>query len=166
MKNKYLIAVMIALLAWFIALSVVSAQDELTLEDLAEGLNVAMQSIGLLAERVTALEGKLMPVTTENGVCIQHSAGQLQRETATKFFDKYEENVGSLIHLRGVHYDTENGLTIFYFNEGFSNRTVTETWRSCEFIGSSDWRMGRRIERRAGQPPVRLRASTTSHKSG
>ena len=108
------------------------AQDELTLESLAE-------TVTALTERVAAVEAKLEPVTTADGVCIQYSNGQLQRETVTKYLDAFEENVGSLVSLKAVHHDGENGLTIYHFEEAFTDRSVTETWRACEFLDVGEW---------------------------
>ena len=130
MKHIVRITIVVALFALLPA--ALLAQDELTLEGLAE-------QITALTDRVTAVEAKLEPLTTDGGVCVQYAKGQLQRETITKYLDAFEENVGSLVSLKAVHHDTENGITIYHFDEGFTDRSVTETWRGCEFLDVGEW---------------------------
>lgn len=109
------------------------AQDELTLEGLAE-------QVAALVERVEAVEAKLAPITTEDGVCVQYANGQVQRETVTKYFDAYEENLEtSRLRLVAIQFGTETGLTVYHFEEVFADRSVTETWRGCEFLDVGEW---------------------------
>ena len=143
MKNKYLIAIMIALLAWFITLSVVSAQDELTLEDLAEGLNAALQSIGLLAERVTTIEKRFEgpgAIVLEENRCVLGLDDHLQDSTVIKFKDQYDEWLDvDDVSVVAVQYSLELDHVSIIYEEWYSDRFVIEEWSKCEFIGSSDW---------------------------
>ena len=122
--------VVVVLLALFVP-GVLAAQGELTLEGLAE-------QVAGLAEKIAIVEAKLEPVTTADGVCIQYSYGQLQRETITKYFDSFDENIGSAT-LEAVHYDVERGLTTYHFRDGYPVRRVTETWRGCHFLDMGEW---------------------------
>ena len=110
------------------------AQDgEFTLAGLAEQLTA-------LVTRVGAIEAQLAPLTTADGVCIQYTSGQIQRETATKYLDAFGENlIATNLTLRAIRHDTEAGVSTYHFEQYFKKQTVTETWRGCEFVGTSDW---------------------------
>lgn len=131
----YIAATFLAIIVTVLLTSaaIVWAQDEeLTLAGLAEKLTA-------LVERVTVIEERLEPVTTTDGVCVQYSHNQLQRETITKYLDAFEEDVGSLVTLKSVRYNTESGLTSYHFEEAFTDRSVTETWYGCEFVDTGKW---------------------------
>ncbi len=132
MKRFTRIAIAVALFALLPA-ALWAQDEELTLAGLAEQL-------AALTDRVTAVEAKLEPITTDGGVCVQYAKGQLQRETVTKYLDAFDENIeSSHISLDAVHYDIEEGLTIYHFSQLFADRTVTETWRGCEFLDVGEW---------------------------
>ena len=132
MKRIIRITIVVALLALLPA-ALLAQDEELTLAGLAEQLTA-------LVDRVAAIEAKLEPVTNDDGVCIQYASGQIQRETVTKYFDTFDENLNaSNTTLRAIRYDTEAGLTIYYLEEYFADRTVTETWRGCEFLDVGEW---------------------------
>ena len=132
MKHIVRITIVVALFALLPA-ALWAQDEELTLAGLAEQL-------AALTDRVTAVEAKLEPLTTDGGVCVQYADGQLQRETVTKYLDTFDENIeSSHISLDAVHYNTEEGLTIYHFSQLFADRTVTETWRGCEFLDVGEW---------------------------
>ncbi len=133
--KRYMAATFLATIVTVLLTSaaVVWAQDEeLTLAGVAEQLNA-------LVDRVTTIEERLEPVTTTDGVCVQYSHNQLQRETITKYLNAFEEDVGSLVTLKSVRYSTDSGLTTYHFEEAFTDRSVTETWNGCEFVDTGEW---------------------------
>ena len=127
------ILILVAILLATIAGAAVAQDEDLTLAGLAEQLTA-------LVTRVDAIEAQIAPLTTADGVCIQYTSGQIQRETATKYFDAFDENLkAGNVTLRAIRYDTEAGISIYHFEQYFEHQAVTETWRGCEFVGSSDW---------------------------
>lgn len=147
MKRTHAILLSVAL-ASLVFVSAAYAQEEgLTLEGLDEGLDVAMQSIGQLAEQVTALvarvdavEEAIAPPTISSGTCVLHlSSSPLQRETLTKYIDQFDTEPENLMTLKGIYYNEELNLTMLRFEEAWKDRTVAEWWNNCEYKGSTDW---------------------------
>lgn len=131
--KRIILNVALVVLLFSIAPAVLFAQDELTLESLAE-------AVGELYERVAMIEEKIAPVTANDGSCVQYATRLLQRETVTNYLDTFGENLDpNRMNLQAIRYDAENGLTIYYFNELFDKRSVTETWRGCEFLDVGEW---------------------------
>ena len=127
------ILILVAILLATLAGAAIAQDEEITLAGLAE-------QVAALVGRVDAIEAQLAPLTTADGVCIQYTSGQIQRETTTKYFDAFDENLNATkVTLRAIRYDTEAGVSIYYFEQYFDDQTVTESWRGCEFVGSSDW---------------------------
>ena len=128
------VAVILLAIAVVVPAAIALGQDEeLTLSGLAE-------QVTALVGRVDAIEAQLAPLTTADGICIQYTSGQIQRETTTKYFDAFDENlIASNVTLRAIRHDTEAGVSIYHFEQYFKKQTVTEAWRGCEFVGSSDW---------------------------
>lgn len=129
----FVATIMIVLLT---SAAVVWAQDEeLTLAGLAEQLNA-------LVARVTAVEERLDPVTTEDGVCILLKDDfDISPETATKFLDTFDA-LPDDPRLIGAEYNSETGRIGFFYRESSDFRNmkfVTEYWEGCQFVGSSDW---------------------------
>ena len=129
----FVTTIMIVLLMWA---AVVWAQDEeLTLAGLAEHLNS-------LVERVTAIEERLEPVITEDGICILLTDDfDIDPETATKFLDTFDA-LPDDPRLIGAEYNSETGRIGFLYRESSDFRNmkfVTEYWEGCQFAGSSDW---------------------------
>ena len=142
--KRYLI--IIAVLALLMP-GVLLAQDDLTLQGLAEVIADVVEEVADLAEqltalasRVTAIEESLTPAVTGDGVCVQYSRQQLQRETITAYLDAFDEDIeNSRISLQSVRYDTESGLTSYHFKIVFDDRFVVENWDGCDFAGHSEW---------------------------
>jgi len=141
--RRYIAATFVTIIVTVLLTSaaVVWAQDdEVTLAGLAEQVTGLAGQVTALVDRVTALEERLAPAMTETGVCVQYADGQIQRETVTAYLATFEEDVdSSLISLEAVHYDSESGLTTYNFEELFADRSVTETWNGCEFVGVGEW---------------------------
>ena len=136
--ERYIAATFVAtiMIVLLMSAAVVWAQDEeLTLAGLAEHLNS-------LVERVTAIEERLEPVTTEDGVCILLKDDfDINPETATKFLDTFDA-LPEDPRLIGAEYNSETGRIGFLYRESsdFSNlKFVIEYWEGCQFAGSSDW---------------------------
>lgn len=108
------------------------AQEELTLEGLADQL-------AALVTRIEAIESKLTPPVTSEDTCVLYShSSPLQRETITKYIDAFEEEPG-LVVLRSIYRDNESGRITAQFSERLSPPSVTEIGDGCEFVGASDW---------------------------
>lgn len=133
MSRRLVIAVLIVTLI-FISVTQVSAQAELTLESLAEQL-------ASLVERVEALESfweskGSMPI--DDDACVV-ATGELQRETALKFYDQYERFPEN-IQIQYVAVAPKLDMVSVTYSEGWDEgRYSRERWIDCEFLESIDW---------------------------
>ena len=133
MRKRLLLLALVAILV-FLSVSQVLAQSELTLEGLAE-------QVTSLVQRVEALESFWESKGSrplDNGACVI-AAGELQRETALKFYDQYEkfpENV----EIQYVVVAPEENMVSVTYSEGWDEgRYSRERWIDCEFLESIDW---------------------------
>lgn len=122
------------------------AQDEITLEGLAEQLAEVVEQVADLAERVATIE----EIWTGPGsreltdvACIIGENTILQDESVLKYKDQYEEWVNvEEVTIKGVVYNKETGYIVITYADtpwGFDDKRVAESWDGCEFVISSDW---------------------------
>jgi len=121
------------------------AQDELTLEGLAENL-ASMEDRLAGLEAIFANPWSPDVVYTDDGVC--HSplhfttssilGGEVRQETADAYRATYGASIApSDVYLRGISFEVEGDHV--YLKYGKGNRVVVEKWAHCEFLGHSDW---------------------------
>lgn len=133
MQRKLIVSVLVVGLVVF-SVSQVFAQSELTLEGLAEQLTSLVQRIETL-ESIWDGPGS---IALDDGGCVI-ATGALQRETAIKFYDKFEE-FPEYISINRVAIEPEENKVLVLYTEGFGDdRWVYEMWEGCEFAGSSEW---------------------------
>ena len=141
--KRYLI--IIAVLTLLVP-GVLLAQDELTLEDLAEQVAEVVEQVADLAERVATIEEIWTgPGSRElNDVaCIIGENTVLQDESVLKYKDQYEQWVNvEEVTIKAVVYNKETGYIVITYADtpwGFDDKLVGERWDGCEFVESSDW---------------------------
>ena len=133
----------IVVLALFVPAGVVLAQDELTLESLAEQVAGVVEQVADLAERVAAIEDiwtGLGPIILEDGNCVIGLNDTLQDETVIKFKDTYDEwlDVEDVSIVQVMYLPGTGNIAVIY-EEFWDDRYVIESWNSCEFLGSTAW---------------------------
>ena len=138
--KKYLI--IIAVLALLVP-GALLAQDELTLEGLAETVADVVEQVANLTERVTTIEEIWTgpgPIVLEDGDCVIGLNESLQDETVIKFKDTYDEWLDlDSVDVVQVMYLPETGNIAVVYEEYWDDKYVIESWNGCEFLGSSDW---------------------------
>lgn len=133
MYRKMIVFVLAVVLVVF-SVSQVFAQTELTLEGIAEQLTSLVQRVEAL-ESIWDGPGS---ISLDDGGCLI-ATGDLQRETAIKFYDTFEE-FPEYVSIYRVAIQPEEGKVMVLYTEGFGDdRWVYEMWEGCEFVGSSDW---------------------------
>ena len=146
-RLKYLFILSIVAILAFMPLAL-QAQDDLTLENLAEQL-------AALLDRVTALESEI--VLTGDGLCVIGNRETIQAQTATKYLEEFDELPGNAKNIRiegvtyepgvdivGIRYREELSLDPFSMARTMDSmqdepRRVIEYWEGCQYAGSSDW---------------------------
>jgi len=141
--------VMAALLAVLVP-GALWAQEELTLESLAEGL------AGLVT-RVEAIEGLFANpwspeiVYTDDGICqsplhaeVDNMFGRIPMEETIhqKTADAYRAQFGTSVdparaRLMSLRFSVDSSEV--YIAYELSDKYVVETWAHCEFLGHSEW---------------------------
>ncbi len=138
MKRLLIIAVLALLVP-----GALLAQDELTLESLAEQVAEIVGQVADLAERVATIEDIWTgpgPIVLEDGDCVIGFNESLQDETVIKFKDTYDEWLDvDDVNIVQVMYLPKSGNIAVVHEEFWDDRYVIESWNGCEFIGSSDW---------------------------
>ena len=132
MRKRLLTLAFVSILVAF-SVSQVFAQGELTLEGLAEQVTSLVQRIEVL-ESLWDGPGSL---ALDDGGCII-ATGELQRETAIKYYDQFEEFPGS-IKINTVAIQPEENKVAILYSDVWENEWAWEYWDDCEFAGSSDW---------------------------
>ena len=133
MRKRLLVLSFVAMLVTF-SVSQVFAQSELTLEGLAE-------QVTSLVQRVEALESFWESKGSrplDDGACVI-AEGELQRETAFKFYDQYEKFPENVTIKYVVVVPKENMVTVTYTEGWDEGRYSRERWIDCEFLESLDW---------------------------
>ena len=143
MKRKLMIIAVLALLMPGVLL----AQDEITLEGLAEQVGKVVEHVADLAERVAALEqmwtGPGAMEIADGVACVIGENTELQDETVLR----YKEQFGDWPDLEevvmwAVVYNKETGYTVINFTSnrwGLDEKRVAERWDGCEFVESPEW---------------------------
>lgn len=130
MKRNLIIVAVLAL----IVPGVLLAQDELTLEGLAE-------TVAGLVERIEAVESILSGpgAIAVDGGCQIAGDGGAQNETVVKWQELRGEwpNVDQM-RVSSVTLN-EDGTTLVVYQESFTNEYIEELWNACEFSGTGDW---------------------------
>lgn len=143
--KRFVIAVLIPVV---LTAGFASAQEAgVTLESLAEQLTD-------LTQRVERLEGiwRSEGAPKTNGTCAiarpkddetMKGWAILQRESALKYFDKYEETLPSHPHVISVKFNPDmNRISVTYISNlrGYGDRKIiTEVWNGCDFAGATEW---------------------------
>lgn len=143
MKRTLIIIAVLALLVPGALL----AQDELTLEGLAETVAGLTETVTGLVERIEAVEelfdGPGAIPFDDDIACITAQNGILQDETVLKYKAQYDEwpDLDEVI-IVAVVYNNEFDYTVVNYSSsrwGLDEKRVVERWDKCEFAGSGDW---------------------------
>lgn len=147
--------VIIAVLALLVP-GALLAQDELTLEGLAERFTGLVERVDAVGERVAALTvrgetvesmwegpGAVMLDDERCMIGARPNTRDLQDETVLKYKGTYDEwpEMGEF-HVAEIIWMADLERTGVVYRERFKNRSAMEIWEGCEFIGSSDWWIG------------------------
>ena len=142
MKNKLVIVSLLVMVALCAAVPVL-AQDELTLESLAEQLQALTDKVTALTERVDSIEALWDNSETAillDGSCIVGSRGGVQDSTVLSYkktFDEWPET--DKFRVAGVSYNPETGVIGIQYTEIYESQTIIEFWQGCEFVEGTDW---------------------------
>lgn len=155
MKRIFIVAALVALL---VPVAVV-AQEELTLESLAELFEELVaraddfdERLGAVEVQVKDLEDALVqeePVPMTDDGCQIHLNPRvadarglkgIRDEAVLKYKEQFDEwlDIGIELELYSVVYDEESGHTLVTYDV-CCWRFLTETWKGCAFVESSDW---------------------------
>lgn len=134
----------IVLLALFVPAGALLAQDELTLESLAETVATLTETVTGLSGRVEAIEAIWSgpgSIELDGSLCEIGARRALQDATVLKYKDKWDEWPSmDEIFVIGVRYSSESGHMFIVYESGFfDDRFVIEEWNGCEFVGPGDW---------------------------
>lgn len=139
--------IIIALLAALIP-SVLLAQDEITLESLAESFTDLAETVESLVTRVNDLEaiydGPGAEETGDGGCAIAYaSIGDdplIQDSTVLAYKEAFDEWLSTdEVSILGVKQLPDSGQTVVVYTHLWTDRTVAETWEGCDFVGASEW---------------------------
>ena len=129
MKRKSVLVTVILALLLLIA-GPVLAQEEVTLEGLAEQL-------AALVDRVGAIEEKIgFPDTRDECWIAFHD--KISRESLTAYFETFDSDHPPPMRIVSV---ARNGdrVTVKFITAFNKSRYVEEYFDGCEFVGHSDW---------------------------
>lgn len=131
MKRTIIIVVLLALLIP----GVLAAQDEITLESLAE-------TVTALTERVDTLESVLIgpgAIELADGACQIAGDGGIQNETVIEWQTQRGEwpNVDQM-RVASVVLNEDGTMTVAYVFS-FTQEHIEEIWQDCEFVSTGDW---------------------------
>ena len=138
MKTVKLMVVSLVCLAalWFVVPGLLMAQEELSLDVLAE-------QVQTLTERMDALESLWIesePSVRSTGECIVGSEGGMHDSTVMKYRNEFEEWPDvDYIKIKGVSYNPDTGDIAIQYEESIGDDFIIELWRDCEFLESTDW---------------------------
>ncbi len=140
-RAKYAVGVVIAVLSLSLP-NLLLAQDDLTLESLAEQLAALTARV----ERVEALFVGPGARDVDETTCQIGKRRLVQDETVIRYKEQFDEWIDpSDVWWSEIRYSRESGrITIIYADDipgGYPSdeKYVSEEWDGCEFIGSSDW---------------------------
>ncbi|MCY3903530.1 MAG: hypothetical protein OXF76_10245 [Caldilineaceae bacterium] len=133
---KYLLLLLAA--ALLLSPLALQAQGEITLESLAE-------KVTSLATRIHALERALTPDTYVNpdGRCRLAMSSRLHPTSVVAYLEKFpESSAPSYTLISAVHIVPDTGIAITFEHSADapgSKHQVTEYWKGCQFLHSSEW---------------------------
>ena len=129
------------------------AQDELTLEGLAETVATLTETVTGLSARVDTIEGVFADpwspevIHTDDGVCqnplqARGRYGGIQEEVHQETADAYRSSYGASIDpddvdLRSISFAVDSSHVYLEYTK--DSRKVVEKWEHCEFLGHSEW---------------------------
>ena len=133
------ILILVAILLATLAGAAIAQDEDLTLEGVSARLEALISHVATVIERVEAIEAQLAQPLLEDGTCIMHlNSSPMQRETITKYIDKFDEEPGSMT-IRSIYHHDDTGRTLILFDEIYPDRAVFEVWEGCTFTGSTHW---------------------------
>lgn len=131
------IAILLIAAAVLLAPTLLFAQEEITLESIAESLTA-------LTGRVDSLEQKLTPgaIVNDDGNCRLALADRLHANSLVSFLEKYpDDDTPSSSTINNVYIVPGTGVAVtFEVRSSSQTRRITEYWSGCEFLHSSDWK--------------------------
>ena len=144
----------IVVLALFVPAGALLAQDELTLESLAETVATLTETVAGLSARVATIESVFADpwspevIYTDDGVCQSplHTpqpyssimTGELNQETADAYRSSYGVSINpTAVYLQSISFGV--GSSHVYLEYAKDSRKVVEKWSHCEFLGHSEW---------------------------
>ena len=139
----------IVALALFVPAGALLAQDELTLEGLAEAVATLTETVTGLSARVDTIEGVFADpwspevIYTDDGVCLNplHSRsryGGITADITQETADAYRSSFGvsidpTSVYLQSISFGVgSNHVYLEYTKDG---RRVVEKWAHCDFLG-------------------------------
>ena len=131
-------APLLVLIALFLAAGGIAlAQDELTLDGLAEQL-------AALVSRVDEVESKLTPgaIVDKDGNCRLAVSDRLHPTSLVEYLEKYpDSDTPGRIAITNVYIVPGTGVAVTFgpISESSTYRFVTEYWSGCEFLNTSGW---------------------------
>lgn len=135
MKRTLAITIVVLTLV-LLSATTLFAQTELTLESLAE-------QFASLLERVEALESLWdgpgsITLSEPEGACVV-ATGELQRQTALKFYDQFDRFPENIQIHSVVVVARKNKVSVTYTEGWDEGRYARERWENCDFSESTDW---------------------------
>ena len=143
----------IVVLALFVPAGALLAQDELTLEGLAETVAKLTETATRLSARVDTIEGVFADpwspevIYTEDGVCqnplqARSRYGGIKAHAHQETADAYRSSFGvsidpASVSLQSISFEEDGSHVYLEYNK--SGRKVVEKWAHCEFLGHSEW---------------------------
>ena len=145
----------IVVLALFVPAGALLAQDELTLEGLAETVAKLTETVTGLSARMDTIEGVFADpwspevIYTDDGVCqnplhaieSRYSSimtGNLNQETADAYRSSYGVSIDPTdVYLQSISFGVDSSHV--YLEYAKDSRKVVEKWEHCEFLGHSEW---------------------------
>ena len=143
----------IVALALFVPAGALLAQDELTLEGLAETVATLTETVAGLSARVATIESVFADpwspevIYTDDGVCqsplhARFRYGGIKEEIHQETADAYRISFGASIDPDDVDFRSISfgvGSNHVYLEYTKDSRKVVEKWAHCEFLGHSEW---------------------------
>ena len=143
----------IVALALFVPAGALLAQDELTLEGLAETVATLMETVTGLSGRVETIEGVFADpwspevIYTDDGVCQNPLQGRgryggitadIHQETADAYRSSFGVSIDpTSVYLQSISFEEDSSHVYLEYTK--DSRKVVEKWAHCEFLGHSEW---------------------------
>ena len=137
MRHRFKYAAAVLVVVSFLAVpGIILAQDDLTLESLADLVNT-------LTGRVDSIEQKLTPgaIVDDDGNCRLALVDRLHPTSLVSYLEKYPDaETPDSADLLNVYIVVGTGVAVTFQTRQSSNYVrVTEYWNGCEFSHSSEW---------------------------